>query len=31
MSNDPAVDFAQAGVEFTGGVSPPRGYIVEFE
>ena len=31
MPNDPMADFAAAGVEFTGGVQTPRGYIVEFE
>jgi len=31
MPNDPVTDFAQAGVEFTGEVRAPRGYIVEFE
>jgi hypothetical protein len=31
MPNDPVTDFAQAGVEFTGEVHSPRGYIVEFE
>jgi hypothetical protein len=31
MSNDPATDLTQAGVEFSGGLQNPRGYIVEFE
>lgn len=31
LANDPAADFAEADVEFTGEVSSPRGYIVEFE
>ncbi len=31
MPNDPAADFAEAGVEFVGGVGSPRGYVVEFE
>lgn len=30
LANDPA-DFAEAGIEFTGDVSKPRGYVVEFE
>lgn len=29
--NDPAADFAEAGVEFMGEISSPRGYVVEFE
>ncbi|NNG17531.1 MAG: hypothetical protein HKM89_13730 [Gemmatimonadales bacterium] len=31
MPNDPVTDFAAAGIEFTGDLSSPRGYIVEFE
>lgn len=31
MPNNPPTDFAQAGVEFTGDLQSPRGYIVEFE
>ena len=31
MPNDPVTDFAAAGVEFTGELQSPRGYIVEFE
>jgi len=31
MPNDPVTDFAQAGIEITGEVHAPRGYIVEFE
>ena len=31
MPNNPVVDFAEAGVEFTGDLQSPRGYIVEFE
>lgn len=31
MPNDPTADFAEAGMEFSGEVGLPRGYIVEFE
>lgn len=31
MPNDPAADFAEADIQFTGEVSSPRGYVVEFE
>ena len=31
MPNDPVTDFAAAGIEFTGDLNSPRGYIVEFE
>lgn len=30
-ANDPAADLPEAGVTFTGDVSNPRGYVVEFE
>ena len=31
MANDALADFAAAGIEFTGDLHNPRGYIVEFE
>jgi hypothetical protein len=31
MPNNPVTDFAAAGIEFTGDLNSPRGYIVEFE
>lgn len=31
MPNDPWAEFAEAEVEFVGGVQSPRGYVVEFE
>ncbi len=31
MPNDPEADFSAAGMEFTGEVPSPRGYVVEFE